>query len=141
MTKRKIAAIAIPTVIILAGFYPFGTLDVPRWRLRVVNESETPYPRKEVTAVWKNYTLERSPGQNFDTRVTDNDGFVEFPERKTEAGLWPRAFLTLYARAASLAHGGVGVHAYVRAGGPQGDTSVNYTPGQPPPAKLVLPSR
>jgi hypothetical protein len=140
--KGKLKAV-IPILLLLfgAGFYPLETVDVPAWKLRIVNERGTPYAGIEVTQAWKNYTLETQAGQNFDTRITDNDGYVEFPERRTRASVTRRVFLTIYSALMKLAHGGFGVHAYVHASGPTGYRSVDYTPGKPPPAELVLPTR
>lgn len=124
---------------VLLGFYPIRTTDVPNWKLRVVNQDGIPYTGKEVTQAWKNYTLETEPGQNFDVRVSDENGNVEFPERRIDASLWKRLWLTVFNAAMTLAHGGFGVHAYVHANGPQGYASVEYVPGHAPPSELVLP--
>lgn len=140
MSKKTTVISGVLLVAVLGGFYPVRTTDVPLWKLRVVNEEGIPYTGKEVTQAWKNYTVETEPGQNFDVRVSDENGYVEFPERKTSANVWKRLMLTIYSGAMTLAHGGFGVHAYVHANGPQGYASVEYVQGQPPPPKLVLPA-
>lgn len=140
MSNKVKVISAIIVVAVLAGFYPFSTTDVPTWRLRVVNEHGVPYAGKDVTQAWKNYTLETEAGQNFDVRASDGNGYVEFPERKTRAGLLKRLVLTIFSGAMTLAHGSFGVQAYVHASGPQGYASVDYVRGQPPPSQLVLPT-
>ena len=75
-----------------------------------------------------------------DIRLTNPDGYVEFPKRQIRASVIKRISLTSLSALLTLAHGGFGVRAYVHASGTQGYGEVNYEPGKPVPAQLVLPS-
>lgn len=92
------------------------------------------------TQAWKDYSLEIKVGQNLDIRSTNTDGYVEFPKREIRASVLERVALTLWSALMTLAHGSVGVKAYVHASGPQGYGEVNYERGKPVPTQLVLPS-
>lgn len=140
MISTRIAAIILGFLLlgIAAGFYQYETTTVPAWGLKVVDEFERPYPNMQVTQVWKNYTLETEPGQNFDTRVTDSDGYVGFPERVIKMSVLGRAARTMYSHAMRLVHGSVGIQAYVHASGPQGYEEVMYVSGEPLPNTLIL---
>jgi hypothetical protein len=68
--------------------YPFQSTIVPRWRLRVVEESGVSVPGINVTEHWQHYWLE---GEGHEERLkTDANGMVEFPERTIRAGLVSR---------------------------------------------------
>lgn len=138
--KRWRTAILILVLVLLGGLYPYESTVVPAWKLRIVDEQERPYADVAATQAWKDYTLETEAGQNLDTRLTNKDGYVEFPERRIRASIVRRVFLTIFSAALTLAHGGFGIHAYVHASGPQGYRAVDYVPGKPPAGQLVLPS-
>ena len=139
--KKWKVAIAFVLLALLAGVYPYDTTVVPAWKLRIVDETGNPYPNMPVTQAWKDYTLEIEAGQNLDTRSTNPDGYVQFPERKIRASFIRKIFLTALSSLMTLAHGSFGVHVYVHASGPQGYSEIKYEPGKPVPGQLVLSSK
>ena len=129
-----LAAIAI------GGLIPFETTVVPKWKVRVVDETGAPYASMRVRQSWKHYTLETEAGENSDTRWTDMEGYVEFPERIVNASILSRVVRSAFAGLGKLlAHGGLGIRAYIDTSGPQGYSAIDYTPGNPLPNRLVLP--
>src|SRR6266404_2116063 len=100
---RSKVIIAVFVLGVVAALYPYQTTVVPRWKLHVVDEHGKPYAGITVTQAWKDYTLETEAGQNFHLRETDNDGYVEFPEKTIRAGLAKRILLTAYSAAMILA--------------------------------------
>ncbi|HET6979058.1 MAG TPA: hypothetical protein VFI24_22180 [Pyrinomonadaceae bacterium] len=130
-------------ILILVAFalvFPYKSTVVPAWKLRIVDEKGKPYANIPATQAWKHNTLEINGIQNRDTRSTNPDGYVEFPERTIRAGVLMRIFLTILSALMTLAHGGFGVKAYIHASGPQGYAEVNYESGKPVPNQLILPS-
>jgi hypothetical protein len=127
-------------IIALVMLYPFKTTVVPAWRLRVVDEKDSPYGGKQVRQAWKHYSIEINGTDNLDDRWTDTDGYVTFPERSIRASILRRIVFTSFSAVMTLAHGSMGIHARVAATGPKGYTSVEYIQGTPPPKRLVLPS-
>lgn len=123
-----------------AGLQPYETIVIPAWRIRVVDEYGEAYRGMAVTQAWKHYTLETEAGQNLDTHVTNDSGYVEFPERRIKASFIRRLFLTVFSGVMTLAHGGFGVHAYIYASGPPGYSEAKYVVGKPLPSQLVLTS-
>ncbi len=119
--------------------YPFETTVVPTWRLRVVDEEGVPYARKRVRQSWKHYSLELEDGENMADGLTNEDGFVEFPERTVRLTTAGRISRTALTHILKVFHGSTGIHADVAAIGPQGYRSLEYVLDGPPPAQLVLP--
>ncbi len=128
-----LAAIAI------AGLIPFETTVVPKWKVRVVDETGAPYASMRVRQSWKHYTLETEAGENSDTRWTDTEGYVEFPERVLSAGILSRVVRSAFAVFKLVAHGSLGISASIDSSGPQGYRSIEYEPGSPLPNTLILP--
>lgn len=137
--KKWKPVLVISILALLAGLYPYNSIVVPTWKLRIVDENGRPYANLAVTQAWKNYSLEIEADQHLDIRSTNADGYVEFPERKLRASGMKRMFLTTLSAVLTLAHGSLGVHAYVHASGPQGYAEVKYQPGEPLPGELILP--
>src|ERR1041385_1453274 len=133
-------AVVIVVLALLAGLYPYNTIVVPAWKLRIVDEKGKPYANMPATQAWKDYSLEIEPGQNLDIRPTNPDGYVEFPKREIRANVLKRIFLMCLSAVMSLAHGSVGVKAYIHASGPHGYSEVSYEHGKPVPTQLVLPA-
>lgn len=139
MRRRKLFWVTL-VLAILVAVSPYESTIVPAWKLRVVDETGTPYVGKQVNQTWKHYSLDKDPGTNIESRYTDSNGYVAFPERTIKASLLSRVVRSVYSAAMTLAHGGYGVHAYVSALGPQGYESVNYSPNQLP-TQMILASK
>lgn len=127
-------------VIAIGGLIPYETTVVPKWKIRVIDETGAAYASMRVRQSWRHYTLETEPGENSDTRLTDAEGYVEFPERRVGASILGRVVRSVFAVLGRfLAHGGLGIRAYIDSSGPQGYRSIDYTPGSPLPTELILP--
>lgn len=127
-------------MIAIGGLIPYETTVVPKWKIRVVDETGAPYASMRVRQSWYHYTLDTEPGGNSDTQWTDAEGYVEFPERRLGASMLSRVVRSVFAVFGKfLAHGGLGIRAYIDSSGPQGYRSIDYTPGSPLPSKLILP--
>ncbi|HXD30074.1 MAG TPA: hypothetical protein VN643_03090 [Pyrinomonadaceae bacterium] len=84
---RRLLAGAI-VLVFLFLIYPFQSTIVPRWRVRVVDESGAQVPGISVTQHWQHYLIE-SDGHE-EARQTDASGVVEFPARAVRASLITR---------------------------------------------------
>lgn len=141
---KKGIIIGIVCVIALGFFIPVRTVLVPKWRLQVVNEHGVPYGKQLVRQACSDYTLGLSPcsGSPDSDQYTDENGFVEFPERVITASLLSRILATCmnFVRMFT-AHGSVGVDVYIDSSGPDGYSSLKYEYGGGKlPDRFILPS-
>ncbi len=131
--------LTITLLIIVAMIVPFPTTVVPIWRLKVVDVNGNFCPNKEVDESWKHYSIELGGGGGGnDTRLTDDEGYVEFPERTIWAPLIWRIIGAIIANALLIAHGGAGVHANVYSSGLKDVAWISYKPDKPLPDKIVV---
>jgi hypothetical protein len=86
----KIALVATPLLLLAVLLFPFQSVVIPGWSLRIVDESDQPVTGVNVTEHWQHYLLE-AEGHD-DPRITDGLGKVDFPERVIRASLLSRAF-------------------------------------------------
>lgn len=91
--RLRFASAALFLLALVLLVYPFKTVIVPAWSLRVVDESGSPVPGISVTEHWQHYLLE-SYGHE-DVRQTEPDGRVGFPERAIRASLLRRFLATI----------------------------------------------
>lgn len=133
--------VIIAALAAIGSAVPFESTVVPVWKIRVVDEAGKPYAGMGVSEGWKHYSLELEDGGHYETRWTDDAGYVEFPKRTLKLSLLSRIFRTTLTHALKLLHGSTGISADIAATGPQGHKSVEYVPGKPPPEQLVLPSK
>lgn len=140
--SRRVFIVLISAALVAVGFaYPVESTVVPAWKIRVVDEAGRPYAGMSVSQAWKHYSLELEGGENMESRWTDGDGYVEFPERTLRMSLLSRAFRLAFTKVKTLFHGSTGISADVAATGPQGYKSVEYVPSKSPPEQLVLPRK
>ena len=93
-----------------------------------------------VREMWQHYSLESSGHQ--EERVTDRDGVVIFPGRRIWAPLIWRIVSTSLAAASTMAHGSMGVDAWVMVVKySTGGGTRNYEPGMPLPSEIILQKR
>jgi hypothetical protein len=128
------------TVIVLACvavLFPFKDTVVPAWRVQVVDTSGNPVPKVPVRQVWRNYSTEQQDHE--EGRVTDEAGYVAFPERTERACAVQRVFVGLN-NAAALAHASWGPHSFllVLAGPDYLSADCSYHGSGQPPGRLVL---
>jgi hypothetical protein len=89
--RRALAAFLLLLLILLV--FPYKTIIVPPWTLRVVDESGAAVRGINVTEHWQHYLLESSGHE--DVRQTGADGHVSFPERTIRASLLGRFLATI----------------------------------------------
>jgi hypothetical protein len=125
-------------VILVAVWIPFRTVVVPRWRVQVVDFTDSPCVRQTVDESWAHYSL--SDESHGDYQKTDSHGFVEFPERTISKNLVQRIVYPIIAYALILAHGSAGIDAYVHASEPvnAGVFGLKYDWMRPMPDKLII---
>jgi hypothetical protein len=133
MTRRR----ALGLLLIISFLVPYPTTVVPEWKIRVIDQDGRPFVGEEVREIWQHYSLE-SEGHE-EERLTDEKGYVVFPERRIWSPLLWRIFSTGIAAALTLAHGSMGVSAWVMVIGysTNGGTR-DYKPGKPLPGEIVL---
>jgi hypothetical protein len=84
-----IALVSALAVLLILLLFPFKTIVVPPWSLRVIDHLEQPVAGVKVTEHWQNYLLE--PKGHEELKNTLENGEVEFPERAIRASLFTRA--------------------------------------------------
>lgn len=139
--KKKVIAVVLFCALI--SFIPFSTTLVPEWNVQVVDENGNPYKGKLVRQSCNSYTLGIHPcsvASDAD-RLTDENGYVVFPERKIAASLFSRIVRSIFNFVMIFAHGSYGVDVYLDSSGPQGYKMLEYIPEEQIPEKFILPSK
>ena len=110
---RRWREFAGAAVLLLAFFlYPFKTTIVPRWRLKVVDESRVlGVPDIRVTEHWQHYLLE-SEGHE-EMQKANQNGLVDFPARTIRASLASRVMRTIFNFASQGANAKSGPYASI----------------------------
>jgi hypothetical protein len=121
--------------LLVASLIPFPTTVVPEWKIRLVDRTGKPVAGAKVRQSWLHYSLE-SRGHAED-RLTDENGYVVFPERKIWANAVYRVVSTLMAALSLLFHGSMGIDAWVLVISPYGNLR-HYVPGKPLPEVIVV---
>lgn len=75
-------------LLLLILLFPYKTIIVPEWNVRVVDDRGAPVREIRVTEHWQDYLLEAAGHE--DARTTNEDGRVGFPARSIRAGLVSR---------------------------------------------------
>ncbi|MDQ4120756.1 MAG: hypothetical protein M3209_04845 [Acidobacteriota bacterium] len=131
---RKIILFILCGVILLV---PFPTTVVPEWKVRVVDQNGKPFVGEAVREYWQHYSLESSGHQ--EERLTDENGYVVFPKRTIWSPLLWRIVSTSLAAVSTLAHGSMGIDAWLMVVGySTGGGARDYKPGEPLPNEIVL---
>ena len=128
--------------IIVAGMvtlllFPFESIVVPEWRLRVLNEAGSPVRGLRLSESWSDYSVESH--DHSDDQSTDVDGYVTFPRRTVKANLLVR--ITRKAFTAMVPHQGEGhPTAYILVFGDYRAVSDEpyYVPGRPLAKQIVV---
>lgn len=119
-------------------FYPFKITVVPVWRVQVVDTSGTAVEDMPVGQDWRHYSFEQE--SHWDESITDENGFVTFPERVLRASVGRRLINLRPANLPGFPHAGSGPHSFilVLAGPDYLNDSATYKGGQPPPSRVIL---
>jgi len=135
---NRYLVVAVILLIIVLLFIPFETTVVPMWRLRVVDVNGNACSGMAVHSSWQHYSLELEPMAHRDMRLTNPDGYVEFPRRPITASLGIRIVNTTFAYLTLIAHGSVGPDGAVWATGLEDVAWLKYEPGERLPDKMVV---
>lgn len=108
------ARLIIIVIVLAVLFIPFPTVIVPKWKVQVADINGNICENREVAETWAHYSIYIGGG-NFQTenRRTNNEGYVEFPERNVWAPIIWRAIGSIIANILTLAHGGAGPDASI----------------------------
>jgi hypothetical protein len=79
---KALLRLGIP-IALAASLMPIRTVTVPEWRAQFVDATGKPFKSLPVEQTWQNYSIESSA--HYSSGVTDNEGFVIFPERTVRA--------------------------------------------------------
>jgi len=83
--RVRIALIAPLVLFLITISYPFKTMIVPQWNLRVVDDAGVPVREIRVTEHWQHYPLESSGHE--EAQISNQDGLVSFGVRDIRASL------------------------------------------------------
>lgn len=135
MKKRWLVWLAAVLLVVVV-VYPFETTVVPEWKIRVVDETGSPFVGARVVQQWDHFSLGTGGGEE---RWADDNGYVVFPERTVRTGLLHRALRISWAAVMTLAHGSTGIRATVWATTPKSSSEfLEYKQGKPLPKEIVL---
>ncbi len=134
--RKRLLLILLFTAVGVIALYPWKTTVVPQWKVRIVDQSGVPLANTGVREIWQHYSIE-SRGHEQDL-MTDNEGYVTFPERTVRASLAVRIIRPIVS--ALNPHHGSGPDAFVIALAAEYDTWSNNSalPGQPLPREIVV---
>jgi hypothetical protein len=124
--------------VVLGGIllYPWKTTVVPEWRVRIVDQSGAPLANTGVREVWQHSSVEARSHE--EDRVTDNEGYVTFPQRTIRS---PLAIRILRPTINAInPHYSSGPHAYLIVLAPDYDTWSDQfaLPGRPLPKEVLV---
>jgi hypothetical protein len=133
ISDRSLVTIAILVIL----FIPFPTIVVPEWKVKVVDQTGKPFVGETVREYRQHYSLESR--EHEEERITDENGYVDFPRRTIWAPLLWRIISTSLAAVLTLAHGSTGIDAWLMVVGySTGGGTRDYKPGQPLTSEIVL---
>lgn len=135
--SKRIALIGILVLLILGLCLPvIPVAGVPPISLHVVDKRDLPISGVEVIQEWRNLTYEFSA--NSENRVSDDNGFVHFPERQLSVSpVWYVAGRVLENLSTFNPHSWSGSFASFRAA-KYDSYAPFYREGEKPPEKLIL---
>lgn len=127
MNRKRFWIITISCLIVAFLFIPYQTVLVPTWRLRVVDENGNPYKGQWIKQICHHYTFDVEPCAEGESQYTDENGYVEFPERSFSMGLLHRIVVGAKNYLTLIPHGGVGPRIYLMSiDYPAGSATLNY---------------
>lgn len=135
--KRYLTFASIAIVIALL-VYPFESNIVPTWRVQIVDVDGRACNQMRVNQSWAHYSLYLDGDFHIDNRLSDGNGYVEFPARTTRAALPRRVVVPVIAHVLVIAHGSVGADSAVSASGIQDVAWLSYKSGKELPNKMKV---
>lgn len=135
MIRLKQRQIMYLVLLGIAGMslYPYESLVIPAWRLQVMDVNANVCKDMPVYQSWGHYSLFLMGSLGRDERLSDQNGFVEFPERRVRAIGLRRVVMPVITHVLTLAHGSVGADGAVSASGLKDVAWLTYREGKPLP--------
>lgn len=115
------------------AIYPFESMVVPSWRVKVIDTNGVACENMPVTEMWGHYSLFLSGNFQSADNLTDGEGFVEFPERRVRAIGIRRLVMPVVTRALTIAHGSTGADGAVSTSGLKDVAWLSYKENAPLP--------
>lgn len=128
-------------VILALIFYPFQVRVVPVWKIQVVDSAGKPLSSMPVAQDWRHYSFEQE--SHWEESVTDENGYVAFPERLVRASLARRLINLRPSNLPFLPHASSGPYSFilVLAGDEYLNDDTSYSGREAPPSQVVLRKR
>ncbi|PWT93496.1 MAG: hypothetical protein C5B55_04460 [Blastocatellia bacterium] len=136
-TKSRLKLILVALLVGLA-VYPFESIVIPAWKLRVIDTTGEPCPNMRVNEGWGHNSLKLQSAGEGDFMLTNQSGYVQFPARTIRASLIRRTVVPLIAHVMVIAHGSTGIHGYVFATGMRDGPLLEYESGRQLPGEIVV---
>ena len=136
VTKIRLLIVVCICLGILVLLAPIETSVIPQWGIQVVDVNGTACPNMEVTQSWGHYRLYLDGNYSSDHRLTDLNGYVQFPARTIRASLFRRITMPVVTRIATIMHGGWKVDGAVWASGIRDVAWLSYESGRSLPGKM-----
>jgi hypothetical protein len=90
-SRKWISVAVVAAFLATALFDPYGSDDVPEWKLKVIDESGQAVPEVGAVEEWSHPIVKDRIIRVYD--VTDHDGWVTFPKGGVRASLVRRALV------------------------------------------------
>ena len=136
MTKPRPLIVVLICLVIFVILAPIETSLIPQWTVQVVDVNGIACPNMRVTQSWGHYRLYLDGNDSSEARLTDLNGYVQFPERTIRASLSRRIIMPIVTRAATIMHGGWVVDGAVWASGIKDVAWLSYESGRSLPGKM-----
>jgi len=134
--RRKLVLIPLLVALAVVALYPWESIVVPEWRVRIVDQSGSPLRNTGVREGWQHYSLE-SRGHEEDL-LTDTEGYVTFPRRTIRSPLAVRIVRPII-NALNPHHSSGPIASVIVLAPDYIEWSNNATlPGQPLPQEIVV---
>ena len=80
MTKSRPLIVVLICLVIFVILAPIETSVIPQWTVQVVDVNGTACANMRVTQSWGHYRLYLDGNSSSDDRLTDLNGYVQFPQ-------------------------------------------------------------
>jgi hypothetical protein len=93
--RFRIALTVVLLVLAVILLYPFETITIPQWNVRVVDDTGAPVREINITEHWQHYPVDSSGHE--EVQRPNQNGFVSFKPRSIRASLTRRLFARINA--------------------------------------------
>jgi hypothetical protein len=125
-------------VILLLQFISYESITVPEWKIQVVDTQGNPLIGVNVYQTWKHYSFEPSNDFNRDIRVTDQNGYVSFPQHIVRVSLLRRIIEFIGEKLNINPHASFGPHGHVSLSEGGITYAADYIVGKALPSEIIV---